>query len=145
MQIRLTLSISEISEFYKTNLDENEIVLDKFNAERNIIENLDLQAFPITLKCSNIPLVQISILKVICLSLNFINVFSVIIIRIVLIFSDHRKNRDFRLESESTLSNSITSYYDICSKCEICSVRCMCKIDEIFFIRETGKPSIRKR
>nr|XP_034192073.1 serine/threonine-protein kinase ATR [Osmia lignaria]XP_034192074.1 serine/threonine-protein kinase ATR [Osmia lignaria]XP_034192075.1 serine/threonine-protein kinase ATR [Osmia lignaria] len=57
--------LQEISEFYKTNLDENEIVLDKFNAERNIIENLDLQAFPITLKCSNIPLVQISILKII--------------------------------------------------------------------------------
>ncbi|XP_003702936.2 serine/threonine-protein kinase ATR isoform X1 [Megachile rotundata] len=57
--------LQEISEFYKTNGDEDEIILVKFNAQRNIIENLDLQAFPVTLKCSNIPVVQVSVLKII--------------------------------------------------------------------------------
>ncbi|KZC05824.1 Serine/threonine-protein kinase atr [Dufourea novaeangliae] len=57
--------LQELCEFYKANGDGDEIVLAKFNIERDIIENLDLQAFPVTIKYSDIPLVQNSILKII--------------------------------------------------------------------------------
>ncbi|XP_053989775.1 uncharacterized protein LOC128882206, partial [Hylaeus volcanicus] len=57
--------LQEISEFYKMKEDQDEIVLTKFKTERNIIENLDLQAFPVTIKYSDIPLVQVSILKIV--------------------------------------------------------------------------------
>lgn len=58
-----------MSEFYKMNGDGKEIILAKFNIERDVIENLDLQAFPVSIKYSNVPLVQMSILKVIRLCL----------------------------------------------------------------------------
>lgn len=51
------------------NSEEDRIILSKFHTERNIIENLDLQAFPITIKYYDLPLVQISIFKVIHLYL----------------------------------------------------------------------------
>ncbi|XP_076632761.1 serine/threonine-protein kinase atr isoform X1 [Colletes latitarsis] len=57
--------LQEISQFYKINEDGDEITLTKFNIERNAIENLDLQAFPVTIKYSDIPLVQMSILKIV--------------------------------------------------------------------------------
>lgn len=40
------------------------IVLAKFATERNIIENLDLQSFPVSIKYSDVPQVQKSVLKV---------------------------------------------------------------------------------
>nr|XP_031832738.1 serine/threonine-protein kinase atr-like [Nomia melanderi] len=57
--------LQEILEFYKTNGDEDEFTLAKFNTDREIIENLDLRAFPVVIKYFDIPQVQISILKII--------------------------------------------------------------------------------
>ncbi|KOX79522.1 Serine/threonine-protein kinase atr [Melipona quadrifasciata] len=57
--------LQEISEFYKIHGEEDEIILDKFHTEKDVIENLDLQAFPVTIKYCDIPLVQTSIIKVI--------------------------------------------------------------------------------
>ncbi|XP_076757525.1 serine/threonine-protein kinase ATR [Xylocopa sonorina] len=57
--------LREISEFYKTSEEGDKIILAKFNTERNIIENLDLQASPVNVKYSDIPLIQTSILKII--------------------------------------------------------------------------------
>ncbi|KAG6794440.1 serine/threonine-protein kinase atr-like [Apis mellifera caucasica] len=57
--------LEEISEFYRMNSEEDRIILSKFYTERNIIENLDLQAFPVTIKYYDLPLVQTSIFKII--------------------------------------------------------------------------------
>ncbi|XP_033336517.2 serine/threonine-protein kinase ATR [Megalopta genalis] len=57
--------LQEILEFYKSNGDTEELKLAKFNADREIIENLDLQAFPVTIMYSDVPQVQMSILKII--------------------------------------------------------------------------------
>lgn len=70
----ITLIISEISEFYRMNSEEDRIILSKFHTERNIIENLDLQAFPVTIKYYDLPLVQTSIFKVIHLYLISISI-----------------------------------------------------------------------
>ncbi|XP_043511522.1 serine/threonine-protein kinase atr [Frieseomelitta varia] len=57
--------LQEISEFYKVHGEEDEIILDKFHTEKDVIENLDLQAFPVAIKYCDIPLVQTSIIKII--------------------------------------------------------------------------------
>ncbi|CAK9833676.1 Serine/threonine-protein kinase atr [Anthophora retusa] len=57
--------LQELSEFHKSNGQEDKLTLSKFSTERTIIENLDLQAFPVTIQYSDIPSVQTSILKII--------------------------------------------------------------------------------
>ncbi|OAD54306.1 Serine/threonine-protein kinase atr [Eufriesea mexicana] len=57
--------LQEISEFHKTAGEEDKIILARFHTERNVIENLDLQAFPVTIKYCDIPLVQASIITII--------------------------------------------------------------------------------
>ena len=73
MQCLTALCILEISEFYKVHGEEDEIILDKFHTEKDVIENLDLQAFPVAIKYCDIPLVQTSIIKVVHLHLIYIN------------------------------------------------------------------------
>ena len=75
-----------MSEFYKTNGDGKEIVLAKFDTERNVIENLDLQAFPVSIKYSDVPPVQMSILKVTHLCLRYILEFCIGAIKISPLF-----------------------------------------------------------
>ncbi|XP_060828354.1 serine/threonine-protein kinase atr-like [Bombus pascuorum] len=57
--------LQEISEFYKISGEEDKIVLNKFHTEKDIIKNLNLQAFPVTIKYCDIPQVQTSIIKII--------------------------------------------------------------------------------
>ncbi|XP_076654433.1 serine/threonine-protein kinase ATR [Halictus rubicundus] len=57
--------LQEILEFYETSGYGKELTLAKFNADKGSIENLNLQAFPVTIKYSDVPQVQISILKII--------------------------------------------------------------------------------
>lgn len=85
MQHLIISLISEISEFYKISGEEDTIVLNKFHTEKDIIKNLDLQAFPVTIKYCDIPQVQTSIIKVTHFYLIFINVFY-IVIKIVIFF-----------------------------------------------------------
>lgn len=85
MQHLIISLISDISEFYKISGEEDKIVLNKFHTEKDIIKNLDLQAFPVTIKYCDIPQVQTSIIKVTHFYLIFINVFY-IVIKIVIFF-----------------------------------------------------------
>ncbi|XP_026671548.1 serine/threonine-protein kinase ATR-like isoform X2 [Ceratina calcarata] len=56
--------LQEITVFYRVSSNDGSITLTRFNTERDIIENLVLQAFPLVVKHPDIPFVQTSILKI---------------------------------------------------------------------------------
>lgn len=80
------------------NSEEDRIILSKFYTERNIIKNLDLQAFPVTIKYYDLPLVQTSIFKVIHLYLFSISILHYYKNFYTYLFLDYNENRSFCLE-----------------------------------------------
>ncbi|XP_032688955.1 serine/threonine-protein kinase ATR isoform X2 [Odontomachus brunneus] len=58
-------TLSEISEFYINSTDTEEMTLSKFHTEKDIIQNLDLTPFSVTINSSQMLSVQSSILKII--------------------------------------------------------------------------------
>ncbi|KAK2579409.1 hypothetical protein KPH14_003267 [Odynerus spinipes] len=57
--------LEEITEFYEYAKEEDEITLSKFNTDKNIIPNLTLTSFPVTIKSNIVTSVQRSILEII--------------------------------------------------------------------------------
>ncbi|XP_066597912.1 serine/threonine-protein kinase atr-like [Prorops nasuta] len=56
--------LKELLEFDLRSVEDDTIQLSKFNVERYLIEGIDLTPFPVTMKSLNVPVVQISIIKI---------------------------------------------------------------------------------